>query len=68
MEAVPAPTEPPVQYYDKSEFIETHTGNKVGRKSVLCGSQNIRLHGKVLNNSRKTNKIELNVKNQMHNS
>lgn len=43
-----ATSEPPAQYYEKSEFIETHTGNKVGRKSILCGSQNIRLHGKVL--------------------
>jgi len=40
-------TDPPAHYYEKSEFIETHTGNRVGRKSILCGSQNIRLHGKV---------------------
>jgi hypothetical protein len=46
-----ATSEPPAQYYEKSEFIETHTGNKVGRKSILCGSQNIRLHGKVLRNA-----------------
>lgn len=34
-------------YYDKADYIETVTGNKVSRKSVLCGSMNIRLHGKV---------------------
>ena len=33
--------------YDKAEFIETSSGNKVSRKSVLCGSQNIHLNGKV---------------------
>ena len=36
--------------YDKAEFIETSTGNKVSRKSVLCGSQNIHLNGKVVHN------------------
>jgi len=41
-------TDPPAHYYEKSEFIETHTGNRVGRKSILCGSQNIRLHGKTI--------------------
>jgi hypothetical protein len=35
--------EPSPQFYKKSEFIEMLTGNKVSRKSVLCGSQNIRL-------------------------
>eukprot|EP01104_Vermistella_antarctica_P011825 TRINITY_DN3341_c1_g4_i1.p1 TRINITY_DN3341_c1_g4~~TRINITY_DN3341_c1_g4_i1.p1 ORF type:complete len:194 (-),score=32.34 TRINITY_DN3341_c1_g4_i1:85-666(-) len=34
--------------YQKSEFIETLTGNKVSRNSVLCGSQNIRLLGKTI--------------------
>lgn len=34
-------------YYDQATFIETASGNKVCRKSVLCGSQNIMLHGKV---------------------
>uniref|UniRef100_A0A2K5Q766 Dynactin subunit 5 n=1 Tax=Cebus imitator TaxID=2715852 RepID=A0A2K5Q766_CEBIM len=33
--------------YNKSEYIETASGNKVSRQSVLCGSQNIVLNGKV---------------------
>eukprot|EP01112_Ceratiomyxa_fruticulosa_P000637 TRINITY_DN1057_c0_g1_i2.p1 TRINITY_DN1057_c0_g1~~TRINITY_DN1057_c0_g1_i2.p1 ORF type:complete len:184 (+),score=14.26 TRINITY_DN1057_c0_g1_i2:273-824(+) len=39
--------EPPM-YYEKGDYIETLTGNKVSRKSVLCGSMNIRLHGKTI--------------------
>ena len=39
--------EPSETYYSKEEYIETYTGNRVSRKSVLCGSQNIRLQGKV---------------------
>ncbi|KAK4887563.1 hypothetical protein RN001_003834 [Aquatica leii] len=34
--------------YDKSEYVETASGNKVSRKTVLCGSQNIVLQGKVI--------------------
>lgn len=34
-------------YYDKSDYVETATGNKVNRKSRLFGSQNIVLNGKV---------------------
>lgn len=34
-------------YYEKSEYVETATGNKVNRKSRLFGSQNIVLNGKV---------------------
>uniref|UniRef100_A0A3Q2NWQ2 DCTN5 n=1 Tax=Fundulus heteroclitus TaxID=8078 RepID=A0A3Q2NWQ2_FUNHE len=33
--------------YNKAEYIETASGNKVSRQSVLCGSQNIVLNGKV---------------------
>ncbi|KAI9003181.1 putative dynactin Arp1 p25 subunit RO12 [Gaertneriomyces semiglobifer] len=40
--------EMPIVYYDKSEYIETDTGNKVSRKSVICGSQNIVLGGKTI--------------------
>ncbi|KAJ3347534.1 hypothetical protein HDU83_002050 [Entophlyctis luteolus] len=36
------------QHYDKSEYIETDTGNKVSRKSVIHGSQNIILGGKTI--------------------
>ncbi|ORZ32604.1 trimeric LpxA-like protein [Catenaria anguillulae PL171] len=36
----------PLTRYDKAEYIETDTGNKVSRKSVICGSQNIVLGGK----------------------
>ncbi|CAG9800472.1 unnamed protein product [Chironomus riparius] len=35
-------------YYSKDEFVETASGNKVNRQTVLCGSQNIVLHGKVI--------------------
>jgi len=35
-------------YYSKDEYIETASGNKVCRKSVLCGSQNIMLMGKTI--------------------
>ncbi|KAG0232293.1 hypothetical protein BGW42_008259 [Actinomortierella wolfii] len=38
----------PVVHYSKAEYIETDTGNKVSRKSIICGSQNIVLGGKVL--------------------
>lgn len=40
--------EPPIVYYPRSEYIETDTGNKVSRKSVICGSQNIILGGKTI--------------------
>ncbi|ESN97462.1 hypothetical protein HELRODRAFT_157540 [Helobdella robusta] len=35
-------------FYDKSEYIETASGNKVSRQSILCGSQNIVLNGKTI--------------------
>jgi dynactin-5 len=35
-------------FYNKDEFVETASGNKVSRQTVLCGSQNIVLHGKVI--------------------
>lgn len=35
-------------FYNKAEFIETASGNKVSRQSVLCGSQNIVLNGKTI--------------------
>eukprot|EP00118_Oscarella_pearsei_P009227 m.52076 g.52076 ORF g.52076 m.52076 type:complete len:184 (+) comp34180_c0_seq1:27-578(+) len=34
------------EYYVKSTYIETTSGNRVSRQSVLCGSQNIILNGK----------------------
>ena len=34
-------------HFNKSEYIETASGNRVSRGSVLCGSQNIILNGKV---------------------
>uniref|UniRef100_A0A915KIY1 Dynactin subunit 5 n=1 Tax=Romanomermis culicivorax TaxID=13658 RepID=A0A915KIY1_ROMCU len=35
-------------YYNKQEYIETASGNKVSRQSTLCGSQNIVLNGKTI--------------------
>nr|CAD7257587.1 unnamed protein product [Timema shepardi]CAD7576438.1 unnamed protein product [Timema californicum] len=35
-------------YFDKSEYVETASGNKVSKQTVLCGSQNIVLGGKVI--------------------
>ncbi|XP_063703491.1 dynactin subunit 5-like [Culicoides brevitarsis] len=40
--------EVPNNFYNKDEYVETATGNKVSRQTVLCGSQNIVLHGKVI--------------------
>jgi len=40
--------EPTPLFYDKSSYIETLTGNKVSRASILCGSRNIRLSGKTV--------------------
>ncbi|EGG23360.1 dynactin 25 kDa subunit [Cavenderia fasciculata] len=34
--------------YDKTDYMETVNGNKVSRKSILCGIMNIRLHGKTI--------------------
>lgn len=38
----------PEMRYDVTEYIETASGNKVSRQSVLCGSQNIVLNGKTV--------------------
>ncbi|CAH1794182.1 unnamed protein product, partial [Owenia fusiformis] len=35
-------------FYNKPDYIETASGNKVSRQSVLCGSQNIVLNGKTI--------------------
>ena len=35
-------------HYNKDEYVETASGNKVSRQTILCGSQNIVLHGKVI--------------------
>jgi len=33
-------------HYNKADYIQTQSGNKVSKQSVLCGSQNISLAGK----------------------
>jgi dynactin 5 len=40
--------EPPMKLFDKSEYIQTKTGNKVSVKAALCGSSNIVLFGKTV--------------------
>ncbi|KAI9472771.1 hypothetical protein LPJ78_001467 [Coemansia sp. RSA 989] len=40
--------------YKKSDFIETDTGNKVSRRSLISGSQNIVLGGKTIVHSKCT--------------
>ncbi|KAI8742000.1 dynactin subunit 5 [Biomphalaria glabrata] len=36
------------EFYNSSQYIETASGNKVSRQSVLCGSQNIVINGKTI--------------------
>ncbi|CAF1349179.1 unnamed protein product [Didymodactylos carnosus] len=38
----------PEVFYKKADFIETTSGNKVCRRSIMCGSQNIVLQGKTI--------------------
>ena len=40
--------EVPEMGYQQADYIETASGNKVCRKSVLCGPQNIMILGKVI--------------------
>lgn len=44
----PATMDVTTQHYNKDEYVETASGNKVSRQTILCGSQNIILHGKVI--------------------
>lgn len=53
--------EPSDVFYNQQDYIETVSGNKVCKKSVLLGSQNIMLHGKVSNLIRLKNKINPNL-------
>ncbi|KAJ3016579.1 UNVERIFIED_CONTAM: hypothetical protein HDU68_012149 [Siphonaria sp. JEL0065] len=48
MAALSSDIEPQPIHYEKTEYIETDTGNKVSRKSVIHGSQNIILGGKTI--------------------
>ena len=38
----------PEIFYKKADYIETTSGNKVCRRSIMCGSQNIVLQGKTI--------------------
>ncbi|XP_055347775.1 dynactin subunit 5-like [Paramacrobiotus metropolitanus] len=38
--------EPPERLYNPRDYVETNTGNKVSKKTILCGSQQILLSGK----------------------
>ena len=40
--------EPEKIFYPKKEYLETHTGNKVSRKAIVKGTQNIHLNGKCI--------------------
>eukprot|EP00946_MAST-07B_sp_MAST-7B-sp1_P003573 g3573.t1 len=40
--------EPPTELFDAAAYICTSSGNIVSRKSVLCGTSNIHLHGKTI--------------------
>ena len=35
-------------FFNAKDYISTNSGNTVSRKSVLCGTQNIHLHGKTI--------------------
>lgn len=35
-----------IEFFNPQDYIETSSGNKISRKSVLSGSQNIVIHGK----------------------
>ena len=37
----------PVTTYDKAEYIDTYTGNKVSRKAMVSGSDKVIAEGKV---------------------
>lgn len=39
--------EPPTSYYDSSDVVLTHLGNKVSRRCSVYGTQNIVLSGQV---------------------
>ena len=40
--------EPPTVLFDAAAYICTSSGNNVSRRSVLCGTSNIHLHGKTI--------------------
>ena len=40
--------EPPLIEFSRVEYIETQSGNKVSKKSLLAGSNNIRLAGRAV--------------------
>lgn len=42
------PVEPPTVYFEKSGFVVTKFGNKISKKSVLCGSDKICVRGKTI--------------------
>jgi hypothetical protein len=47
MAIVPDADAVPVEFYNPQDYIETATGNKMSKSSLLCGPKHIRFSGKV---------------------
>jgi len=63
MAACLPPTEPPVVLFEKPSFVVTKFGNKISKKSVLCGSSRICVRGKTIVEARSVIRGDLAVVN-----